>query len=707
MQVNRSLFGKKKKLFLKTGFIIILLLIILTRFWVVGMAKVLSNSHSSDGDESAYLTLGIALREDAILTDGTRPPLYSLLLAPFAEREWNYFTSAKILTLGIGAITIVAVFFVGRGIFSWKTGLLAAFLLAANKEFHLRASTIYADTLMVAMFLGAWYFLIKSFEKRFNLYLAGLFVGLAYLTKGSAPLLLGAWGIVALLRYRTRIIFHKELLIVPITFLLTISFLLIYNLRTFDSPFYNFATTHVMWMDRWSQSQVADPDDLPTLSTYFQTHTTSDIKARIKRGIEKLTPVLSRTLIPSRTWEPIWLGTVFWLGVSTVLGYFLLCDRQSLTGYYRCHSLTIQFSSILFAAFYFFSMWYAYVIIESRFLTPLLGPFYLLLADVIISLFSYMWRKIVSVDQRSDNIVWSSFLKWSYLIGITILFSWIGWWLANGTWLERWSLTIDPFVSDQKANAESESILTWFENQRPIGDVQIKFGPSKSLPLWRFPDRFRFQQIPIDLDSWSKLDKDLRANTPDYIIIDDDTSRRRRQALSDFFSYQNDAVQIEQMPKDWTLVYFHKDSRWYIFEPFTILPITVYANFDGKIELVGHSTYYEQSEHTLRVTLYWRSIAPLSKDYTVFLHLTALDGYVKAQQDKQPFNGLLPTTAWHTNRTFADSFDIELDDDVQSDDYLLLTGIYLPETGERLPVVNGPLGPSTGSVLLEQLAIER
>ena len=214
----------------------------------------------------------------------TRPLLYPLLLAPVAQRQWRYFTYAKFITLGLGALTVLVTFLIGQRWFNWETGLLAAFLLAANKEFHLRASTIYADTLLVALFVAAWYLLIRSFDLRLRSryrYLAGFMVGLAYLTKGSAALLLVAWGVTALLHFgpshlgppHRRQIFqaYRSLLTVPLVFLLTISPLVIYNLGHFGSPFYNFATSHVMWMDRWAQSQVADPADLPTLTTYLQT----------------------------------------------------------------------------------------------------------------------------------------------------------------------------------------------------------------------------------------------------------------------------------------------------------------------------------------------------------------------------------------------------------------------------------------------------
>lgn len=123
--------------------LVLLLALTLARFGMVGLPKVLSNTTSSDGDESAYLALGLALPEAGVLSDGTRPPLYALLLSPWAEREWAYFTTAKLVTLVVGGLTVLATFLVGLRLFGWETALLAAFLLAMNKEFHVRASTVY------------------------------------------------------------------------------------------------------------------------------------------------------------------------------------------------------------------------------------------------------------------------------------------------------------------------------------------------------------------------------------------------------------------------------------------------------------------------------------------------------------------------------------------------------------------------------------
>ena len=72
---------------------VLLLALIIGRFVVLGTHKVLMNYISSDGDESAYLALGLSLRESGTLNDGTRPFFYPLILTTFAENSLWYFCS--------------------------------------------------------------------------------------------------------------------------------------------------------------------------------------------------------------------------------------------------------------------------------------------------------------------------------------------------------------------------------------------------------------------------------------------------------------------------------------------------------------------------------------------------------------------------------------------------------------------------------------
>ena len=89
---------------------IILLVLMLGRFFSHSYARAITNSNSGNGDQGAFLQLGLELREMGRLTDGTRNPLYPALLGTFAHRDLSYFTSAKLLSIFFGLLTIVAVF---------------------------------------------------------------------------------------------------------------------------------------------------------------------------------------------------------------------------------------------------------------------------------------------------------------------------------------------------------------------------------------------------------------------------------------------------------------------------------------------------------------------------------------------------------------------------------------------------------------------
>ena len=692
--------------------LILLLIATLARFWIVGTAKVLVNTQSSDGDESAYLQLGLDLREEGVLTDGTRPPLYPLLLVSFAERAWAYFTNAKLLTLGLGALTVTTAFGIGWRMFSLETGLLAAFFLAANREFHLRAATIYADTLMVLMFTTAWYFLALSLtdrepiaaRRRFGaLGWAGVFCGLAYLTKGSAPLLLGAWGLTALLHYRRQVLSRWELLLVPALFLVVSSPLLAYNQREFGSLFYNFATTHAMWMDRWAESQTADPAALPTFTSYLQTHTLSDVAARLQKGANRLHPTLAETLIPSRSWKPAWLGWALLLASLGTMGYLAAFQRAGLRAYYRSRRRLLQLSFFLLTSFYFFSLWYAAVLMESRFLLPILGPVYLLLADAVITIAGRAGKRAAAHPGG----------RWLYRATAVGVVVWAGWWLIHTTTLDRWSLSVDPYASDREANAPADAIRLWLLADRPAGKVRVIFGPSKSLPLWYFPRRFNFERLAVEMDSWPVLADFMQQTQPDYVIIDADTARRRRTALAPYFGYneERDWAEIKAIPPGWALA--HLDShpcRWCIFRPFPQPSVAVPANLANMVELLGGDIDLRPDPsrpgQLLQATLYWRTLTAPAQDYTLFLHITAPDGFVRAQQDQQPFDGLWPTGQWQAGDYFATRFTIPLTDHVVGE-HLLLAGMYNLETGERLPLVSGPGGPSPNAVLLGSVTLSR
>lgn len=86
------------------------------------------------------------------------------------------------------------------------------------------------------------------------------------------------------------------------------------------------------------------------------------------------------------------------------------------------------------------------------------------------------------------------------------------------------------------------------------------------------------------------------------------------------------------------------------------------------------------------VTARWQALRPLDTDYTIFLHAVTLDGTRWAQIDTMPQSGKLPTTQWRPGQVVTDSYVLTFNPDAPvARDYRYLLGLYLWQTGQRLP----------------------
>ncbi len=90
----------------------------------------------------------------------------------------------------------------------------------------------------------------------------------------------------------------------------------------------------------------------------------------------------------------------------------------------------------------------------------------------------------------------------------------------------------------------------------------------------------------------------------------------------------------------------------------------------------------------LHLTLHWVSLAPLERDYTVFVHLVGPDGALAAQADGPPVGGDYPTSLWAPGEIVADGRFVSTEG-LPPGTYDLRVGMYLLETGERLPAFDG------------------
>jgi hypothetical protein len=112
------------------------------------------------------------------------------------------------------------------------------------------------------------------------------------------------------------------------------------------------------------------------------------------------------------------------------------------------------------------------------------------------------------------------------------------------------------------------------------------------------------------------------------------------------------------------------------------------ATLGGQIELLGYDLSARQATpgEALTLTLYWRALTEMDEDYTVLTHLVAPDGSMSGQKDSQPVGGAYPTSLWMAGEVVTDVYEIPVRADAAPGDHQLAVGMYVGETGARLPI---------------------
>jgi hypothetical protein len=112
------------------------------------------------------------------------------------------------------------------------------------------------------------------------------------------------------------------------------------------------------------------------------------------------------------------------------------------------------------------------------------------------------------------------------------------------------------------------------------------------------------------------------------------------------------------------------------------------ATFGGALRLLGYDLEAGSGGEGLVLSLYWQALAPVERNYTVFVHLVDAAGEILAQGDGPPLAGGYPTSYWRPGEVVVDVHDVEFDGSREG--ARLLVGLYTLDDGRRLPVTAGP-----------------
>ena len=106
------------------------------------------------------------------------------------------------------------------------------------------------------------------------------------------------------------------------------------------------------------------------------------------------------------------------------------------------------------------------------------------------------------------------------------------------------------------------------------------------------------------------------------------------------------------------------------------------AVLGDKIELLGYNL--DQGREYLHLTLFWQCLKPVGEDYTVFVHVLDGEGRLVGQEDMEPVHGFHATGSWLAGEVVRDQYEIPLSQAAGRTRFKV--GMYLPASGERLPV---------------------
>ena len=118
------------------------------------------------------------------------------------------------------------------------------------------------------------------------------------------------------------------------------------------------------------------------------------------------------------------------------------------------------------------------------------------------------------------------------------------------------------------------------------------------------------------------------------------------------------------------------------------VPNPMDANFGEQVALAGYTLDRRvvRPGETMRLTLYWRALAPMETNYSVFAHVLGVENQVWASNDGWPADGNGPTSLWEPGRVIEDVRDLTIGLTTPPNFYDIEIGLYAPG-GDRLPVI--------------------
>jgi len=129
-------------------------------------------------------------------------------------------------------------------------------------------------------------------------------------------------------------------------------------------------------------------------------------------------------------------------------------------------------------------------------------------------------------------------------------------------------------------------------------------------------------------------------------------------------------------------------GHYEIYIPAPLLKIQRF-DFGDAIALVGYTIEPETLKPgMMKLDLVWQAQRAMAQRFTAFVHLENMNNEKIAQDDREPYNGIYPTTRWAANEMVRETYSLNVPKDLAPGKYVLLIGWYDTYSGDRLSVPN-------------------
>ncbi len=181
---------------------------------------------------------------------------------------------------------------------------------------------------------------------------------------------------------------------------------------------------------------------------------------------------------------------------------------------------------------------------------------------------------------------------------------------------------------------------------------------------------------------------------PDYVVLTRVNPLYSYDLRADeWFRLAYAPVQVFEDARFWgsPVTVYQRETPRYAWLGSNAIPsgaVSLPVRFADEVELLAY-TMDKNVLHPgdiVNVTLYWRCLAAMNVDYTVFVHVLGRHDLIVAQRDAYPCLGACPTRGWRPGEMFADSHMLALPvTTFTPDEAQLEVGFYERTSQRRLP----------------------